>query len=161
MVILWWSAGNCLTFDSTVAQDGSGNYKTITEAPKAAPNKRSKLHFIHVKRGTYNENVTISSNKTNIALVVVGDGVGVTIITASKSGKRFPTPSTGTLGSAFFRECEVYGTIDFIFGGGQAIFRNSAVYARTPLLGQGIRILAPGAYRASSSELYNIPCVGF
>ncbi|XP_055803608.1 probable pectinesterase 30 [Solanum dulcamara] len=100
MVMLWWSAVNCMTFDSTVAQDGSGKYKTITEALNAAPINSSKQYFIHVKKGIYNENVTIPNDKTNIALV--GDGMGITIITASKSSKGFPTPNTATL--------EVYGS---------------------------------------------------
>lgn len=97
MLMLWCIAGNCFTFDSTVAKDGSGKYKTITEAINAAPKMSSKLYFIHVKRGIYNENVTIPSDKTNITLI--GDGMKDTIITASKSSKRFPTPNTATLGT--------------------------------------------------------------
>ncbi|KAM3285717.1 pectinesterase [Capsicum chacoense] len=100
MVMLWWSAGNCLKFDSTVAKDGSGKYKTIAAAINAAPKMRTKPYYIHAKRGIYYENVTIPYDKTNIALV--GDGMGVTIISASKSSKRFPTPNTATL--------EVYGS---------------------------------------------------
>ncbi|KAJ8567624.1 hypothetical protein K7X08_019832 [Anisodus acutangulus] len=199
MLMLWWSAGNCLTLDSTVAKDGSGNYKTITEAVHAAPKHSKKPYYIHVKAGIYNENVTVPTDKTNIALI--GDGIGLTIITASKSEtKKFATPNTATLevygsgfigmrmtirntagaigcqaaaltsatlfngfasyyqcsfegfqdtifaqiGSAFFRECKVFGTIDFIAGDGKAVFQNSAIYARTPMHGQGIRILAPG-----------------
>ncbi|XP_059294787.1 putative pectinesterase/pectinesterase inhibitor 38 [Lycium ferocissimum] len=200
MLLLWWSVGSCVIFDSTVAKDGSGNYKTITEALHAAPKQSKKSYFIHVKAGVYHENVTVPTDKTNIALV--GDGMGVTIIAASKSEKKgFATPNTATLevygsgfigmkmtirntaraiggqaaaltsatyfngfasyyqcsfegfqdtifaqiGSAFFRECKVYGTIDFICGDGKAIFQNSAIYARTPLPGQGIRMLAPGS----------------
>ncbi|XP_060193820.1 pectinesterase-like [Lycium barbarum] len=196
VLTLWWSAGNC--YDSVVAKDGSGDYKTIAEALIAAPNMSSKPYFIHVKEGTYNENITIPSNKTNISLV--GDGMGVTIISANKSSSMgLETDNTATLevygsgfigmnmtikntagpegsqaaaltsapwhgfasyyqcqfeafqdtifsqvGSAFFRECEVYGTIDFITGDGQAIFQNSVVYARTPTHGQEITIVAPG-----------------
>lgn len=96
IMMLWWSAVNCMTFDSTVAQDGSGDYKTITEALNAAPKMSSKTYFIHVKKGNYNENITIPNEKPNIALV--GDGMDATVITASKSSKGYPTPNTATLG---------------------------------------------------------------
>ncbi|PHT91111.1 hypothetical protein T459_06224 [Capsicum annuum] len=45
----------------------------------------------------------------------------------------------------FIRECNVSGTVDFISGSGRVIFQNSFVKARSPMEGQGIRILAPGA----------------
>ena len=54
--------------------------------------------FIHVKKGTYNENITIPNEKPNIALV--GDGMGVTIISANKNSKQYRTPHTATLGKS-------------------------------------------------------------
>lgn len=96
LVMLWWSRGNCLTFNVTVAQDGSGNYKTISEAVNAAPMMSARHYFILVKQGIYNENVTIPKYKTNIALV--GADTRKTIITASKSSGGYPTPNTATLG---------------------------------------------------------------
>ncbi|CAN4078737.1 unnamed protein product [Withania somnifera] len=128
MLILWWAAGNCLTFDSSVAKDGSGKYQTIAEALKAAPINSSKPYFIHIKRGVYYENITISSDKTNIGLV--GDGIGVTIITARKGGKRFPTPYTATLevyGSGFIG---MWMTIRNTIGakGGQSVALTTAPY---------------------------------
>ena len=33
----------------------------------------------------------------------------------------------------FFRECDVYGTVDFIFGDGLAVFQDSNIYARLPM----------------------------
>ncbi|CAN4123513.1 unnamed protein product [Withania somnifera] len=35
-------------------------------------------------------------------------------------------------GVQFFRDCEVYGTVDFIFGNAKAIFQNCFIYARRP-----------------------------
>uniref|UniRef100_A0A3Q7F8X6 Pectinesterase n=1 Tax=Solanum lycopersicum TaxID=4081 RepID=A0A3Q7F8X6_SOLLC len=196
IMMLWWGAGNCTAFDSTVAQDGSGDYKTITEAVIAAPKMSTKTYFIHVKKGTYNENVTIPNEKPNIALV--GDGMGVTIISANKNSKQYRTPYTATLevygsgfigisltirntagpeggqaaaltiapfkgftsfyqcsflgyqdtifssDTSFFRECLIFGTIDFITGSGRAVFQNCRLKARPPIHGQGVRILAPG-----------------
>lgn len=64
-----------------VAKDGSGNYKTLAEAVAAAPNKSKTRYIIHVKKGTYKENVEIGKNKKN--LMIVGDGMNSTIITGS------------------------------------------------------------------------------
>ncbi|XP_006349543.1 pectinesterase-like [Solanum tuberosum] len=36
----------------------------------------------------------------------------------------------------FFRECEIYGTIDFICGGAMALFQNCVIEARTPMARQ-------------------------
>ncbi|MBS3944404.1 MAG: hypothetical protein KGZ42_02825 [Melioribacter sp.] len=53
--------------DLIVAKDGSGNFKTITEALNAAPSNNEKTCIILVKNGTYNEKLYIT--KSNIALV--------------------------------------------------------------------------------------------
>ncbi|RZC82004.1 hypothetical protein C5167_044582 [Papaver somniferum] len=39
-------------------------------------------------------------------------------------------------GTQFFRECDIYGTIDFICGDGTAVFQKCRIYARRPLEGQ-------------------------
>nr|GMD12124.1 pectinesterase-like [Ipomoea batatas] len=36
----------------------------------------------------------------------------------------------------FFRECDVYGTVDFIFGNAAVVFQNCNLYARRPMYGQ-------------------------
>lgn len=67
-----------------VAQDGSGNYKTVNEAVAAAAKRSgSGRYVIYVKRGVYKENVEIGTKLKNIMLV--GDGIGKTIITGSRS----------------------------------------------------------------------------
>jgi pectinesterase len=86
----WLSAGdrrllrvspNDVAADVIVAQDGSGNFKTITEAIDAAPAKSSKRYVIKVRKGTYKENVQVS--KQNIMLI--GDGMEATIVTGSRN----------------------------------------------------------------------------
>ncbi|GLJ10794.1 hypothetical protein SUGI_0135310 [Cryptomeria japonica] len=69
--------------DVVVAADGSGKFKTITEAINAAPEKSSKRYVIKVKKGTYKENVEVGKTKTNILLI--GEGMDSTIVTASKN----------------------------------------------------------------------------
>ena len=56
-------------FDAVVAQDGSGNYKTVQEAIDAAPTGRISPWLIFVKNGTYEELVTIPENKPFIHLI--------------------------------------------------------------------------------------------
>ncbi|KAF8387669.1 hypothetical protein HHK36_026323 [Tetracentron sinense] len=48
------------------------------------------------------------------------------------------------IGRQFYRECEIYGTIDFIFGDAAVVLQNSKIYARRPLLGQSNTITAQG-----------------
>ncbi|XP_059294517.1 pectinesterase-like [Lycium ferocissimum] len=171
-------------FDAIVAIDGSGDFKTITEALQAAPNNSETRYNIKIKEGTYNESVFVDKHKTNITFI--GEGVDRTIITGSKSnGTGFQTSDTATVdvhgygyiaqditfqntagpsmhqavaasisgdhvtfyrckfdgyqdtlytkkGVQFFRDCDVYGTVDFIFGNAKVIFQSCNIYAKRP-----------------------------
>lgn len=67
-----------------VAQDGSGNFRTVGDAVAAAGKRSgSGRYVIYVKAGTYRENVEIGKGLRNIMLL--GDGIGRTIITGSRS----------------------------------------------------------------------------
>nr|DAD49203.1 TPA_asm: hypothetical protein HUJ06_019140 [Nelumbo nucifera] len=86
----WLSAGDrrllqasTVTPDVTVASDGSGNYKTVSEAVAAAPINSNKRYIIRIKAGVYKENVDVSKKKKNI--MFVGDGRKNTIITGSRN----------------------------------------------------------------------------
>ncbi|KAL9314974.1 hypothetical protein ACSQ67_020426 [Phaseolus vulgaris] len=69
--------------DVVVAADGSGNFRTVSAAVAAAPEKSSKRYVIRIKAGVYRENVDVSKKKTNI--MFLGDGRTNTIITASRN----------------------------------------------------------------------------
>ncbi|KAK4493472.1 hypothetical protein RD792_006034, partial [Penstemon davidsonii] len=105
----WLSAGDrrllqasTVTPDVTVAADGSGNFRTISEAVAAAPEGSSR-YVIGIRAGVYRENVEIPRRKTN--LMFVGAGRTTTIITASRSvGGGSTTFNSGTVavvGSGF------------------------------------------------------------
>ncbi|KAK2982817.1 hypothetical protein RJ640_021307 [Escallonia rubra] len=47
-------------------------------------------------------------------------------------------------GVQFFRDCEIFGTVDFIFGDATVIFQNCAIFARKPLPWQSNTITAEG-----------------
>ncbi len=56
-------------FDAVVAQDGSGNYTTVTAAIAAAPTGRTTPWVIYIKNGTYTGHHDIPSNKPFIHLI--------------------------------------------------------------------------------------------
>lgn len=69
--------------DAVVAADGSGHYRTITEAINEAPSYSLRRYIIYVKKGVYRENIDMKRKKTNIMLV--GDGIGQTVVTANRN----------------------------------------------------------------------------
>ncbi|XP_010260073.1 PREDICTED: pectinesterase-like [Nelumbo nucifera] len=44
----------------------------------------------------------------------------------------------------FYRECDIYGTVDFIFGNAAAVFQDCNIYARLPMQGQFNALTAQG-----------------
>ncbi|XP_027340987.1 probable pectinesterase/pectinesterase inhibitor 25 isoform X2 [Abrus precatorius] len=44
----------------------------------------------------------------------------------------------------FYRECDIYGTVDFIFGNAAVVFQNCNIYARKPLPNQKNAVTAQG-----------------
>ncbi|KAI3516660.1 hypothetical protein L1887_15583 [Cichorium endivia] len=173
-----------------VAQDGSGNYKTISEAISAVPKLRNgnSRFVIHVKAGVYKENVDIKKTMHN--LMFIGDGIGSTIVTGNKNvqdgattfrSATFAVSGTGFIardmtfentagpakhqavafrsgsdlsvvygcafkgyqdtlyvysGRQFYRNCDVYGTQDFVFGNAAAVVQSCNIYVRKPMGGQ-------------------------
>lgn len=88
--------------DLIVAKDGSGNFKTISEAVAEAGRRGGGKRFvIYVKAGVYSENVEIKRTTKN--LMVVGDGIGSTIVTGSKNAQDGST----TFRSATFGESSI------------------------------------------------------
>jgi pectinesterase len=73
----------------TVAQDGSGNYKTIQEAVNSVRDLGSRRVRIYIKKGIYHEKLVIPSWKTAISLI--GESPESTVITGNDfSGKSIP-----------------------------------------------------------------------
>ncbi|KAL7183971.1 hypothetical protein ACSBR2_026195 [Camellia fascicularis] len=173
----WVSPGNRKLLQSSspaanlvVAQDGSGNYKTIQAALDVAAKRSGSGRFvIHVKSGVYQENIEIGNNMKNIMLL--GDGLKNTIITGSRSvgGAGPQNHQAVALRSGsdlsvfyrcgfegyqdtlyvhsqrqFYRECDIYGTVDFIFGNAAVVLQNCMIYARKPMSGQQNTVTAQG-----------------
>ncbi|KAK8605143.1 hypothetical protein V6N13_082597 [Hibiscus sabdariffa] len=182
-----------------VSPRGVGQFRTINAAIAAAPNNlgnTDQYYVIYVAAGVYKEYISIPNNKQN--LVLIGDGIGRSIITGSRSvpdglttfntatfavgGKKFIAvditfrntagPSKGQAVAVrngadksvfyrcsiegyqdtlyvnafrqFYKECDIYGTVDFIFGDGAVVFQNCNIYTRLPLPGQYCTITAQG-----------------
>ncbi|KAK4778940.1 hypothetical protein SAY86_006468 [Trapa natans] len=194
--------------DAVVAVDGSGRYRTIAEAIDEAPSYSSRRYVIYVKKGIYKENIDLKKKKTNIMLV--GDGVGQTIVTGNRnfmqgwttfrtatvavSGKGFIARDMTFRNTAgpenhqavalrvdsdqsafyrcsmeshqdtlyahslrqFYRECDIHGTIDFIFGNGAAVLQNCKIYTRVPLPLQKVTITAQGRKSPDQSTGFTI-----
>lgn len=102
VLTLWWQGQGQFTplFDMIIAQDGSGDFTTITEGISFAPNFSSIPFRIKVSAGIYNENIVIGEEKTN--LTFIGEGMDKTIIRSSRSyGDGIKTSETATIGKRF------------------------------------------------------------
>ncbi|KAJ6729431.1 PECTINESTERASE [Salix viminalis] len=178
------ASSNATKFDLIVAKDGTGNFSTISEAVRAAPNSSATRFVIYIKAGAYFENVEVERKKT--MLMFIGDGIGKTVVKANRSvgdgWTTFRSATVAVVGDGFiargitfensagpskhqavalrsgsdlsafyqcsfvgyqdtlyvhslrqfYRECDIYGTIDFIFGNAAVVFQTSNLYARKP-----------------------------
>ncbi|GFS30585.1 plant invertase/pectin methylesterase inhibitor superfamily [Actinidia rufa] len=90
------AGGARVTPNAVVAQDGSGQYKTISAAVAAIPTKHQGRWIIYVKAGIYSEYVTIPKSATDVFMY--GDGPTRTIVTGSKNFaiRKIPTMQTAT-----------------------------------------------------------------
>ncbi|KAL2454930.1 putative pectinesterase/pectinesterase inhibitor 46 [Abeliophyllum distichum] len=182
--------------DAVVAKDGSGKYKTITDALKDVPDNNNTRFVIYVKEGVYVENVRVEKTKWNV--MIVGDGMNLTIVSSSLNvidgtptfqsatfavfGQGFIARDIGFLNTAgaakqqavallstsdlsvfyrcsidafqdtlyvhsnrqFYRECNISGTVDFIFGNSAVVFQNCNILPKNPMPGQQNTITAQG-----------------
>ncbi|XP_062209276.1 pectinesterase-like [Phragmites australis] len=185
-----------ITADAVVAKDGSGNYTTVSAAVAAAPANSAKRYVIYIKAGAYMENVEVGKKHKN--LMFIGDGMGKTVIKASRNvvdgSTTFRSATVAVVGNnflgrdltiensagpskhqavalrvgadlsafyrcsfvgyqdtlyvhslrQFFRDCDVYGTIDFIFGNAAVVLQGCNLYARKPLPNQSNIFTAQG-----------------
>lgn len=76
----------------TVASNGGGNFRKIMDAVNKAPRNSGKIYVVYIKAGIYNEQVVIPSSTTN--LMLIGDGVGKTIISVNRSVALTPNMTT-------------------------------------------------------------------
>jgi pectinesterase len=103
----WLTLGRALAHDFVVAQDGSGQFRTVQEAINAVPDFRKKVTTIFVKKGTYKEKLVVAGSKQLVRLI--GEDRDQTILTYDdyNQKKNLFGEEKGTSGSA---SCYLYGT---------------------------------------------------
>ncbi|MBF9222098.1 pectinesterase family protein [Hymenobacter ruricola] len=99
--------GRAFGYDFVVAQDGSGQYRTVQEAFNAVPDFRKKVTTIFIKKGTYKEKLVLAGSKQLVKLI--GEDRDRTILTYDdyNQKKNIFGEEKGTSGSA---SCYVYGS---------------------------------------------------
>ncbi|TKY61157.1 Pectinesterase 3 [Spatholobus suberectus] len=91
-----------VTPDVVVAADGSGNYRTVSAAVDAAPERSSKRYVVRIKAGVYRENLDVPRTKTNI--MFLGEDNSNTIITARNvvdGSTTFDSATVAVVGEGF------------------------------------------------------------
>lgn len=93
-------------FDFTVAQDGTGMFKTIQAAIDAVPDYRKAETRIFVAKGVYKEKVVLAESKRHITLI--GENIDATVIQYDDYAQKLSRfgENLGTSGSSSFY---VYG----------------------------------------------------
>jgi pectin methylesterase-like acyl-CoA thioesterase len=83
----------------TVAQDGSGNFRTVQAAIDAAPSASATPYVIYVKNGKYKGKISVPATKPFLQLV--GESVGsVTLTYDDYSTRANPTGGASSTGSS-------------------------------------------------------------
>jgi len=123
----------------TVAQDGSGSFKTIQEAVNSIRDLGQARVVIHIKKGVYHEKLIIPSWKTNVSLI--GDDKDNTIITNDDfSGK--PNPGgRDTFGKDKFT---TYTSYTVLVQGNGFIAKNLTIGNTAGRVGQAVALHAEG-----------------
>lgn len=93
-------------YDFVVAQDGTGDFRTVQEAINAVPDFRKQETTVFIKNGVYKEKLVLPASKTSVKFI--GEDVRKTILTHDDfaSKKNGFGEEMGTTGSSSF----------FIFG---------------------------------------------
>ncbi|XP_022973685.1 pectinesterase-like [Cucurbita maxima] len=97
------STGVNIKANVVVAKDGSGKYKTITEALQEVPKKSNTTFIIYIKEGVYEEQVMVDKKMTYV--MMIGDGPTKTKITARENfvdgTSTFKTATVSVIGTNF------------------------------------------------------------
>ncbi|HEY4787506.1 MAG TPA: pectinesterase family protein, partial [Bacteroidales bacterium] len=72
--------------DIIVAQDGTGNFRTVQEAFNAAPDKSPKRFVIFIKNGVYKEKLVLPASKENVT--IVGESLEGVVLTYDDYSKK-------------------------------------------------------------------------
>lgn len=123
----------------TVAQDGSGDFKTIQEAINAVRDLSQVQVIIHIKKGIYHEKLVIPSWKTKISLV--GEEKENTIITNDDhSGK----PNPGGKDEFGKEKFTTYTSYTVLVQGNDFVAENLTIENSSGRVGQAVALHVEG-----------------
>ncbi|WP_163410275.1 pectinesterase family protein [Flavobacterium ajazii] len=97
-----------IKYDIVVAQDGSGDYKTVQEAFDAVPKLKSDRTVIFVKNGTYKQVITLDADKNNVTLI--GEDVNKVILTYDNYANRINPETNKNYGTSGSSSCFIKGS---------------------------------------------------
>ncbi|KAK1592091.1 hypothetical protein Q3G72_019394 [Acer saccharum] len=115
--------------NAVVAKDGSGQFKTITDALNTVPKENNKTFVIYIKSGVYKETFNVTKKMTNV--MFIGDGGTKTKITGNKNY----VDGTNTMRTA---------TVS-------VVFQNCKMVVRKPLENQSCIVTAQGRNNSRSA----------
>ncbi|KAK2418746.1 putative pectinesterase/pectinesterase inhibitor [Trifolium repens] len=121
------------------------NFTTFNSATFGLSKKKNSATFAVVSQGFLAVNITFRNTAGPIKhqAVAVRNGADLsTFYSCSFEGYQ-DTLYTHSM-RQFYRECDIYGTVDFIFGNAAVVFQNCNLYPRLPSTGQFNAITAQG-----------------
>ncbi|KAJ9562959.1 hypothetical protein OSB04_008119 [Centaurea solstitialis] len=150
--------------DVVVALDGSGNYRTVPDAVSAALKlaKPETRFVIYVKSGVYTENKHggdefMAQDMTFRNTVGPDAGQAVAFLSGSDHSAFYHCSFEGYQDTLyafekrqFYKEYQIFETVDFIFGNALAFFQDCEIFVRKPLDGGGLVVTAQG--RSTENE---------
>lgn len=123
----------------TVAQDGSGDFKTIQEAVNAVRDLSQQQVTIFIKKGIYHEKLVIPSWKTKITLV--GEDKANTIITNSDYSGKMNPGGRDAFGKSKFT---TYTTYTVLVQGNDFVAENLTIENASGRVGQAVALHVEG-----------------
>ncbi len=124
----------------TVAQDGTGDFKTIQEAIMAFRDHSQERVVLFIKNGTYHEKIVIPANKPNLHLV--GESrAGVVITNADYSGKSYLNNQKDAVGKTQF---STYNSYTFLVDAPDIIIENLTIQNASGRVGQAVALHVEG-----------------
>lgn len=95
-------------YDMVVAQDGSGDYRTVQEAFNAVPKSKSERTVIFVKNGIYKQVITLEADKTNVTLI--GEDANKVILTYDNFASKTNPATNANFGTSGSSSCFIKGS---------------------------------------------------
>lgn len=123
----------------TVAQDGSGNYKSIQEAINSIRDLGEKQITIKIKNGTYHEKLIIPSWKTNVKLI--GETKTQTIITNDDYSGKVVGEGADVFG---LTKMTTYTSYTVLVQGNDVTFENITIINSSGRVGQAVALHVEG-----------------